>query len=80
MMEPTKRSPPEEISKGLICRDCGCRHFEVVYTRPAPRGRIVRRRACRHCGRRVTTVEQMLGQVSSRPELDLKEGIHDDGR
>ena len=42
--------------KGLVCRDCGCRHFHVVETRQA-RGMILRRRECRHCGRRVTTRE-----------------------
>ncbi len=43
--------------KGLVCRHCGCRHFRVVYTRPAWGGRIMRRRECRHCGRRTTTFE-----------------------
>lgn len=46
--------------KGIECPQCGCRHFYVVYTRPKP-GKIVRRRECRHCGRRVTTVERVLG-------------------
>lgn len=41
---------------GLVCRKCGCRHFEVAATR---RGSdvIVRYRVCRHCGARRTTVE-----------------------
>jgi hypothetical protein len=43
---------------GLACRACGCRHLEVVYTRPHPGG-ILRRRQCRHCGRRLTTVERL---------------------
>ena len=43
---------------GLICPRCGCGHFRVIYTRPAARGRIVRRRECRHCGRRLTTMEK----------------------
>jgi len=47
--------------KGLVCRNCGCRHFFVVYTRPATKGRIVRRRECRHCGRRSRTTERLTG-------------------
>jgi len=43
--------------RGLACRKCGCRHFEVVYTRPARGGKIMRRRECRNCGRRMTTFE-----------------------
>jgi transcriptional regulator NrdR family protein len=56
MMEKTKPTP--DLPKGLVCRTCGCRHFEVLYTRPAFGGRLLRRRACRHCGRRLTTYEQ----------------------
>jgi transcriptional regulator NrdR family protein len=44
--------------RGLVCRNCGCQHFQVLYTRPAWGGRLLRRRACRHCGRRITTYEQ----------------------
>jgi len=47
--------------KGLVCRHCGCQHFRVVYTRPAWGGRIMRRRECRHCGRRMTTWERTGG-------------------
>ena len=61
MMEPTKRSTPEETPKGLVCRGCGCRHFRVLYTRRAWGGRLLRRRACRHCDRRMTTYEQPAG-------------------
>lgn len=43
--------------RGLACRDCGCAHFRVLYTRRALGGRLLRRRVCRHCGRRVTTYE-----------------------
>ena len=51
----------EEQQRGLECRQCGCRHFHVVYTRAAWGGRIQRRRECRHCGRRMTTWEQSSG-------------------
>jgi transcriptional regulator NrdR family protein len=47
-----------EDQKGLECRHCGCRHLRVVYTRPAWGGRIMRRRECRNCGRRMTTWER----------------------
>lgn len=43
--------------RGLECPRCGCRHFHVLYTRAAIGGRILRRRECRHCVRRVTTYE-----------------------
>jgi len=54
--------------RGIECPRCGCRHFRVLYlsacghaqagTRRAWGGRILRRRECRHCGRRVTTQEK----------------------
>jgi len=44
--------------RGLECPRCGCRHFRVLYTRRAWGGRILRRRECRHCGRRMTTYEK----------------------
>ena len=47
-------------SRGIACPGCGCRHFRVLYTRRALGGRLLRRRECRHCGRRVTTYEQSL--------------------
>lgn len=46
--------------RGLVCRGCGCRHFRVVYTRAMTGGRVKRRRECRHCARRMTTVEHLL--------------------
>jgi transcriptional regulator NrdR family protein len=52
-LEPSQAAP----QRGLICPRCGCRHFEVLYTRPALGGKVLRRRACRHCGRRITTAE-----------------------
>lgn len=51
---------PSEV-RGLVCLKCGCRHFRVVYTRAVLGGVIRRRRECRHCGRRVTTKEAVLG-------------------
>lgn len=43
---------------GLECHHCGCKHFRVVYTRPTHGSRIMRRRECRHCGKRMTTWEK----------------------
>ena len=53
-----KSWPPVAETLGLKCRRCGCGHFYVVYTRRAPGGRLMRRRECRNCGRRMTTLEQ----------------------
>ncbi len=49
-----RKDPP----RGLMCRQCGCGHFRVLYTRRALGGRLLRRRECRHCGQRMTTYEQ----------------------
>ncbi len=35
--------------RGLECRHCGCRHFRVIYVRPAWGGRIMLWRKCRDC-------------------------------
>jgi len=51
----------EKDDRGLECRSCGCKHFRVVYTRPYRGGSVVRRRECRHCGRRITTRERVVG-------------------
>lgn len=53
---------PDPEPKGLVCPNCGCRHFYVVYTRPRAE-KIVRRKECRHCERRVTTNEKVTGYV-----------------
>ena len=47
--------------RGLECPKCGCRHFHVVYTRAASGGKVMRRRECRNCGRRITTYEKSIG-------------------
>jgi transcriptional regulator NrdR family protein len=61
MVEPViqrKTWDPAENKRGLECRWCGCKHFRVIYTRPAWGGRLVRRRECRNCGKRMTTWEK----------------------
>jgi len=62
MNDPMKQVAAAGVPMGLVCRTCGCRHFHVLYTRRASRGRLMRRRECRHCGRRVTTSEQVVGK------------------
>jgi DNA-directed RNA polymerase subunit RPC12/RpoP len=55
---PSQQATPPADQRGLVCRYCGCKHLRVIYTRPAWGGRIVRRRECRHCGKRLTTWEK----------------------
>lgn len=61
----SKPEQPKDAEKprGLECPRCGCGHFEVVYTRQVAKGRVMRRRECRHCGRRLTTFEQIAGSA-----------------
>ncbi len=54
----------QKDQRGLACRQCGCRHLIVIYTRPASGGRLVRRRECRNCGKRFTTYEKPAGAAS----------------
>jgi hypothetical protein len=55
---------PTTGKRGIECPRCGCRHFYVVYTRPVKDGRILRRRECRHCGRRILTYESSIRKPS----------------
>jgi len=59
----TPQTSPQK--RGLECRNCGCAHFRVLYTRRAWGGRLLRRRECRHCGRRITTYEQPVATALS---------------
>jgi DNA-directed RNA polymerase subunit RPC12/RpoP len=52
-----EKKPAVPEKRGIECPACGCRHFHVLYTRRAVGKRILRRRECRNCGRRVTTYE-----------------------
>jgi len=47
--------------QGLECPSCGCRHLPVIYTRRTSKRRIMRRRECRYCGKRITTYERSIG-------------------
>jgi C4-type Zn-finger protein len=48
---------PGEAAGGIACPRCECRDLRVVKTRRSA-GVVVRKRQCRHCGWRVTTVEK----------------------
>jgi transcriptional regulator NrdR family protein len=54
------RNAPDD--RGLTCLHCGGRRFRVIYTRPAIGGKVLRRRECRECRRRVTTWERAVGR------------------
>ncbi len=58
MNVPKRTVPKPEDQRGLRCPACGCEHLPVLYTRQRP-GHVMRIRACRHCGRRVTTRERL---------------------
>lgn len=58
MTQPTDMEKPvrDTEATGLVCRACGCRHFRVIYLKRLP-GALMRRRECRHCGKRISTRE-----------------------
>ena len=56
-----KASTPKLDDRGIECPHCGCRRFCVIYTRRAWGRKLVRRRECRHCDKRVTTWERVIG-------------------
>ena len=61
-MTPRKEKPrtmePVKGGIGIQCRDCGCRHFYVVFVRHFV-GYVRRTRECRNCGRRLVTKEEV---------------------
>lgn len=52
-------SSDERIQLGLVCRACGCQHFEVEETKPASQNRIKRTRVCRHCRTKYVSYERL---------------------
>ena len=54
MAEETARI--EGGGRGICCPECGCRDMRVFKTKQA-NGEIDRRRKCRHCGHRISTME-----------------------
>lgn len=52
---------------GIVCPQCGCRHFNTTHTEPLRNGRIRRRKVCRHCGRKIVTFESFTANsIASR--------------
>lgn len=48
----------EASGGGMACPNCGCRDTRVVKTRHNSDGsETSRRRVCRHCGNKITTIE-----------------------
>lgn len=45
-------------NRGIVCSQCGGIELRVIYTRKSWGNRIIRRRECRQCGRRLTTYER----------------------
>lgn len=52
-----------EQPRGVYCPRCNCGDLRVETTVRLPGGRIRRYRVCRHCGRRLTTVEATLANL-----------------
>lgn len=52
----------QQQDRRIVCPDCGCPHVPVVYARPGwgDDSAVRRRRECRHCGKRFTTVEKAI--------------------
>lgn len=56
----------QQAARGLECPKCGCRHlFRVRETDRTVGGRILRRRECRNCGHRFTTVEMVADDLAN---------------
>ena len=64
-------TPKSDSENGRMqCKDCGCSHLPVVYTRHRE-GKVVRVRECRNCGRRVATREIAIGgELEAKPRQD----------
>jgi DNA-directed RNA polymerase subunit RPC12/RpoP len=58
---PAAAAAPEP--RGIACPVCGCKHFRVTNTELLARGRVRRRKRCRHCGRKIVTLEGTIGAL-----------------
>ncbi len=60
--KPDDDAPEDDAEEqlGLECPKCGCCDFRAYYTRRQAKG-IRRVKICRHCGRRITTTERIVG-------------------
>ncbi len=57
----SEQHPRTDGHAGIRCGGCGCSHLRVVNTRQLSFGGIRRRRECRNCGRRLTTIDLLQG-------------------
>ena len=71
---------PGEDKRGLECRHCGCRHFRVVCTRRGWGGKPIRRRKCRHFGKRMTTRERPIEGCDSSTRMGPSSSTKSYGR
>lgn len=53
---------------GIECPKCGCTRLDVYYTRHRG-GCLIRVRTCALCGKRVPTVEAVVGRPQPPPEV-----------
>lgn len=51
---------------GIRCPRCGCAELRTTNTQRLPGGRVRRYKACRRCGRRLTTYETTAGGAPGR--------------
>ena len=58
MNEQATKPTVREHDNGPTWRYCCCKHFRLVHAGPTRGGRILRRRECRRCGKRMTTWER----------------------
>jgi len=70
-------APAAADAAGLECPTCGCRHFRTLKTGGRPGGFILRRKMCRHCGRRVTTRESVIGARQDASSGPAREFVQD---
>lgn len=56
-----QREQQQQQEAGIRCSRCGCRECRVIYTRAGAMQTTARRRECRHCGKRFTTRERIVG-------------------
>lgn len=50
---------PARPEIGIRCTLCGCQHLKTTHTRRLPGSRVRRYKECRHCGRRMMTIEML---------------------
>lgn len=59
-------SDEEGNRPGLRCPRCACTDLRTTHTRPVLNA-VRRYKRCRHCGYKLTTLEQRLGDAARNP-------------